>query len=56
MSNLNFVGFEARVRQMIITLMEGPIAQINGYDTIIQKINELLQRNIRRTHELEFIM
>ena len=44
------------MRQMIVGLMEGPIKQINGYDELITRINEGLQRNIRRTHELDFIL
>lgn len=55
MTNINFLGFENRVQTMIVNLLENPIKQMTGYDTIIERMNIAIQRNIRRTHELDFI-
>ena len=56
MTNINFVGFEGRVRQLVIGLLEDPIKRMTGYDDLMARMNTAIQRNIRRTHELDFIL
>ena len=56
MTNINFVGFEGRVRQLVIGLLEDPIKRMTSYDELMTRMNAGIQRNIRRTHELDFIL
>jgi len=56
MNEVNFAGFETRVRSMIITLMEQPLRKMQQNDEVISKLGDSLRKNIRRTHEMEFII
>jgi len=56
MNAVNFQGFEARINELILTLLEKPVRKIQQNDQLISKIGESLRKNIRRTHEIEFIM
>lgn len=56
MTNINFVGFEGRVRQLVIGLLEDPIKRMTSYDDLLTRMNTAIQRNIRRTHELDFVL
>ena len=56
MNAVNFVGFEQRIYQLIIGLLENPIRKMQQSEDILKKMSESLRRNIRRTHELEYIV
>jgi len=56
MNDINFAGFESRVKEMIITLLEQPIKRIYQYDEIISELSGTMRKNVRRTNELDFIL
>ena len=56
MNNINFIGFERKVKEMIISFLEKPIKQITHSEGILSKMSETVRRNVRRVHELEFVM
>lgn len=56
MNAINFAGFEKRVNQLVLTLLEKPIRQISHSEQIITKMSDTLRRNVRRVHEIEYIL
>ena len=55
MNTINFGGFESKVYSMIMELLEKPIRTMHEYEEIMTRMGESLRKNIRRTHELDFV-
>lgn len=56
MNNLNFMEFETRVRDMILEMIDKPLKKLNLQESLLKKYGDSQRRNVRRIHEVEFIM
>jgi hypothetical protein len=56
MNDVNFMQFEARVKKMVLGLMERPVGNMNKFNDILMASDVLTKRNTRRINELENIM
>ena len=56
MNEVNFMEFETRVKDLILTLLDKPLTKMTIQEELMTKYSESLRRNIRRTQELEFTL
>ena len=56
MNASSYMGIESKIRAMIISLLENPVKQMSQHEEVITKMGESLRKNIRRTHDLEYIL
>ena len=54
MNEANFMGFEARIKAMILKLIEPSIKNLKLNEDLITKYAESTRKNVRRIHEIEY--
>ena len=50
------MGFEARIKKLILTLLENPVKQMHKQEQTLHNMADTLRQNQRRMHETEFIV
>ena len=56
MNEVNFAGFEGRVKQLILTLIEKPLQKMGLNEQLLEKYTESTRKIVRRQHEMEYII
>ena len=56
LNDVNFMGFESRIKKLILTLLENPVKQMHEQEKSIVELTDTNRRVNRRMLETEFIM
>ena len=50
------MNFEGRMKKVILEVIEQPVNNIRLLEDLVHKYAETTRKNVRRTHELEFVV
>ena len=53
-NDVNFVAFEGRTKEIILSILEEPLGKIGLQETMLEKYGEGLRKTVRRVYEMEY--
>ena len=56
MSDYNFLGFEDRIRQLILKMLRRPMDKLKEQDEFNMRTDAIVKRHIRTISEMEFFL
>ena len=56
MNEANYSGIEGRIKEVVLQAIEKPVKKMAFMEDLLHKYADSTRKNVRRVHELEFII